>query len=319
MSVLQSKNGEQTIDVSILIVCYKSLDLISQCLSGLYEHTSGVTYEVLLLDCSNDGTVELVRKQFPQTVVIENSENLGYGKGNNVLAEHARGKYIILLNPDVIIRDNAIGELYQTAVSMPRAGAIGGWSKLPNGQRDPGVRQCIPTLFRMFVSAVGGARFFNGALPESATAAQEVETLSGAFMLVRSDAWREIHGFDTSFFMYSEELDLCCQLRRRGWGIVMTPRAEIIHLGGSGEGKTPQRTQWLTTSRMHFLRKYWTLPMVWLAGSMIWAHALIRVGIGAVGSPFRHQDWARPLLQAYLPIVVKPRTWWYGFQKNHRA
>ena len=205
------------VDVSILIVCYKSRDYILNCLRSAIKHTIGCRYEILLVDCSSDGTIDLVMGEFPQVRIIQNSENLGFGRGNNLLAEHAIGQFYVLLNPDVIVTDDSIGELYRAAILMPKAGAIGGRTRLPDGTRDPSCRQSVPTLFRLAVSAFGGARFVVGGLSEDAKQPAEVEALSGAFMLVRREAWLDVNGFDTSYFMYSEELDLCMRLRKKRW------------------------------------------------------------------------------------------------------
>ena len=271
------------VDVSILIVCYRSRDLILQCLKGVDLYTRGCTYEVLLVDCSNDGTADLVRESYPQTRIIENSQNLGFGRGNNLLAEHATGRFLVLL---------------------------------PTGARDPGSKQFIPTLFRLAIAAMGGARFLNGALAETATEAATVETLSGAFMLVRREAWHEAQGFDSSFFMYSEELDLCQRIKQQGWLIVMTPRAEIIHLVGGGDGQNPRRIQMLTTSRMHFFRKFWRPWQVITGGVILWIHALIRVLIAFLGRFFLGKIRADRLKNAYGGIVLHPSNWWNGFQKS---
>jgi GT2 family glycosyltransferase len=303
------------VDVSILIVCYRSRDLILQCLKGVDLYTRGCTYEVLLVDCSNDGTADLVRESYPRTRIIENTQNLGFGRGNNLLAEHATGRFLVLLNPDVVVNDDAIGELYRTAMAWPDAGAVGGRCRLPTGARDPGSKQFIPTLFRLAIAAMGGARFLNGALAETATEAATVETLSGAFMLVRSEAWHEAQGFDSSFFMYSEELDLCQRIKQQGWLIVMTPRAEIIHLVGGGDGQNPKRILMLTTSRMHFFRKFWRPWQVITGGALLWIHALIRVLLAFLGRIFLGKIRADRLKNAYGGIVLHPRNWWNGFQK----
>lgn len=305
------------VDFSVLIVCYRSRDLIGDCLRGIYQYTQG-QFEVLLVDCSNDGTVEMVRSDYPQVRVIENSENLGFGRGNNFLAERARGKYLLLLNPDTVVLDDALGELHRTAELFPEAGAVGGRTRLQDGSRDPGCQQFVPTLSRLFIVAVGGAKRLNGALAEGALQPAEVETLSGAFMLVRADAWREVRGFDTNFFMYSEELDLCVRLRHCGWKIVMTPKAEVLHLVGGGNAVSPNRIQYLTTGKMHFLRKFWSRPQVLLGGCLIWMHGLTRVLLGTLGRPLVGAERARKLRQAYSGIVLQPQRWWFGFQAPAR-
>lgn len=304
------------VDVSILIVCYKSRDLILPCLQGVEQFTTGCSYEVLLVDCSNDGATDLVRTEFPKTRIVENTENLGFGRGNNFLAEHATGSYLLLLNPDVIVTDDSIGELYRTAIARPDAGAVGGRTRLPDGTRDPSCTQVIPTLFRMTMAAVGGARFLNGALAEDATEPAEVEILSGAFMLVRRDAWLQVKGFDTSFFMYSEEVDLCVRIRQQGFSVLMTPCAEIIHLVGSGNSQNPRRILLLTTARMHFFRKFWNPWQVVLGGMLIWIHAAIRVAISTICFPLLGRNRARRLWDAYQPIVFQPAKWWFGFPPN---
>ena len=303
------------VDVSILIVCYKSRDLIADCLESVEKFTIGCTYEVLLVDCSNDGTVDFVRSRFPRTRIIENSENLGFGGGNNFLARYATADYILLLNPDVILTDDAISELYRTALEFPQAGAVGGRTRLPNGSRDTGSRQFFPTLFRLAISVFGAAKYLNGALPENATVPGEVETLSGAFMIVRRDVWEELKGFDTSFFMYSEELELCYRIKAHGHSVVMTPRAEIIHLAGSGNGPYSSRSvYWITKSKMHFLRKYWNPVFVVLGGILLWSHAAIRATIAAIGFPILGKDLANRLKTAFFPIMWQPSTWWFGFE-----
>ena len=301
------------VEVSILIVCYKSKSLIEACLDGVFAHTRGMNYEVLLLDCSNDGTVELVAERYPQVRIIENRENLGFARGNNVLASHARGRHLLLLNPDTIVDSNAIGELFQTALRFPKAGAVGGRARRADGSRDPGCRQTVPSLRRLAFAAVGGAKLLNGALAENATQPAEVETLSGAFMLVRADAWNELGGFDTTFFMYAEELDLCYRLRRAGYAVVMTPTAEIVHLVGGGNAMNPSRILNISKARMHFFRKFWTGPQVLAAGTILWMHGAIRYVGGLAGELLIDWDRGRQLRSAYSTVVLSPSSWWQGF------
>lgn len=307
------------VDVSILIVCYNSRELIEQCITGIFEHTNGCTFEVLLLDCSNDGTIDLVRSKFPQVQIVDNHDNLGFARSNNRLAAEARGRHLLLLNPDTIVTDNAIGELYATAQNFPDAGAVGGRSLRRDGSRDPGCRQITPSISRLLIAALGGARLLNGAIAEDATEPSDAETLSGAFMMVRADAWREVGGFDPDYFMYAEELDLCFRLRRRGYRIIMTPRAEIVHLVGSGESLSPRRVTLLTKARMHFLRKFWTPPRATIGGAILWMHGAIRLLGGSVGGALIGRQRATLLRESYADVVFRPRSWWYGFQERTQS
>lgn len=304
---------QNRMDISVLIVCYRSRELIKQCLRGLFDHTIGCSYEVLLLDCSGDGAVDLVSDAFPQVRIIPNDENLGFARANNLLAEHARGAYLLLLNPDTIVTDNAIGELHQTAVAHPDAGAIGGRTRRPDGSRDPGCRQVFPTLGRLAVAAFGGARILDGALPEDATEPSSVETLSGAFMMVRTDVWREMDGFDTGYFMYAEELDLCYRLRRAGYPIIMTPAAEIVHLVGSGDARSPARVLMITRARMHFCRKFWSRPRAVAGGTLLWTHALVRYIAAVAARGVLRRPNLESLQRAYEGVAWRPGRWWHGF------
>jgi N-acetylglucosaminyl-diphospho-decaprenol L-rhamnosyltransferase len=304
------------VDVSVLIVCYKSKDLIGACLEGVFAHTRGVAFEVLLLDCSNDGTVELVAERFPQVTIVPNDENLGFARGNNVLAGHARGRYLLLLNPDTVVGTDAIGELYRTALHHPEAGAIGGRARRADGSRDPGCRQTIPSLVRLAIAAFGGARFLNGTIPEHATQPGDAEALSGAFMMVRTDLWNEHGGFDDSYFMYAEELDLCYRLRKSGHPLLMTPMAEIVHLVGGGNATNPFRMLNIAKARMHFFRKHWPRPRAVLGGLLLWAHGAVRYTGGAAAGALVGWERGRRLQLAYAPVVLTPSTWWQGFSKG---
>lgn len=303
-------------DVSILIVCYKSLDYIDDCLSSLFRFVVGCRFEVLLLDCSEDGTIEFVRESYPSVRIVDNHENIGFSKGNNRLAEQARGKYLLLLNADTYLTDDAVSELYRCAerYKPSELGAIGGRARLPDGRRDPGSRQSFPTLTKLAISTVGGAKWLNGALPENATQPGAVESLSGAFMMVPASVWEAMGGLDESFFAYCEEMDFCHRLQIAGLPVIMTPTAEIVHLGGGGSHRS-ERSVMKAQALMHLLRKHWSSSQVIAAGLLIWSHGLARAVAGYIGKPISRQKSAE-LVSAFGPLVRSPRSWWHGFRSG---
>ena len=176
----------------------------------------------------------------------------------------------------------------------------------PDGSRDPGCRQTVPSLSRLTLAALGGAKLLNGAIAEDATVPGEAETLSGAFMMVRTDAWQALRGFDTSFFMYAEELDLCYRLRQAGYPVLMTPTAEIVHLVGGGNALNPSRILNIAKARMHFFRKFWTRPRVVTAGLILWGHGAIRYAAGWTGEVLIRWERGRQLRMAYAAVVLTP-------------
>lgn len=309
------------IQVSILIVCYRARRFIDDCLRSLERHTVGCSYEILLVDCSDDGTASYVEQEYPDVRVIHTDENLGFSKGNNHLAAHARGTHLLLLNPDTIIEDDAIGEIYRCSIQHDRAGAVGGWAKSPEGERDRGCLQTELTLPRLAVSAIVGASWFRGGLAEDAQQAQDVEVTSGAFMMVPKTVWDEIGGMDDSYFLYGEELDICHRLRQRGYRVLMTPRAEIIHLGGGGVRFDRHRTTLRTQAWMHFMRRHWSPLKAATGGVLLWLNAATRYGFGRTMPWLLGRQRAENLRNAYHDITLRPALWWNGYHgyPQHKA
>ena len=310
---LQSENPP---DISILIVCYRSKDLVLNALEGLYEHTQGCTFEVLLTDCSQDGTEQEVAERFPAVRIISAAENLGFARGNNFLADHAKGRYLLLLNPDVEISENAVGELYGCAEREPAAGAWGGVTYLKNGRVDAGSCQTTPNLRRLCLGFVGFERWTVGGLSPAETEPREVEALSGAFMMLSANRWLEMGGFDESFFMYAEELDLCYRLRKAGFPLVMTPKSRVIHLVGGGAGRSPKRLAAITRAKMHFLRKHRGPIVAALGGVLMWSAALKKVIAAKIIGSVSGDERMREVSDAYAMTAFHPSEWWGGYSRQ---
>ncbi len=303
-------------DLSILIVCYRSLSYIGDALEGVFTHTSGCSFEVLLTDCSDDGTLEWIAKNYPKVKCIPTDQNLGFAAGNNFLAKHARGRRLLLLNPDVIVEDNAIGELFRCSKDFPDAGAWGGVTRLPSGAVDPGCRQSTPTLKRLALAAIGQEKRTIGGLVEDAAEPDEVEGLSGAFMMLDRETWNQFGGFDTEFFMYAEELDLCYRLRMSGRPLIMTPRARIIHLVGGGDAINARRATAIAKAKMHFLRKHRGNVYATAAGMLYWIASFNRGALGSVISRLKTDQRAEKMQGAFWPVAARPDRWWTGYPRN---
>lgn len=301
-------------ELSILIVCYRSKELIGPMLEGLYQHTRGVEYEVLLTDCSQDGTVAYVQQRFPSVRVVPTEENLGFARGNNFLAQHACGSKLLLLNPDMLIRDNAVGEVAACSRQHANAGAWGGVTVLENGAIDPSCMQAFPTIPRLILECVGLGKWARGGVDLNAESPREVETLTGAFLMMERSEWEVMGGFDETFFMYAEELDLCYRVQRAGKPIVMTPKARITHLVGGGASLSPKRIQSIAKAKMHFFRKHFSPAKRLLSGVLLWGTAMNRSIMGALKRALG-QDRGSKLVQAYWPLVRSPSQWWFGYDR----
>lgn len=302
----------QTPQLSILIVGYNTKDLVADCLRGLYEHTQGVDFEVLFVDCSDDGSAQMLARDFPQVRVIDNKENLGFGRGNNFVAKHACGDRILLLNPDTLVNDNAIGELNTFADSQPDAGAWGGLTILPDGRIDPGCQQTGPGLWYALYRLFGLKSLGTGGLPEDATQPGEVAVLSGAYMMVRREVWEHLGGFDESFFMYCEETDLCMRIKRASYRLWMNPNSRITHLVGSGASDSPNRMLAMCKGAMHMDRKHFGSLHVCCEGLLRWVHSLTRYAAGVLLLLIKPAKSAS-LRDKHRSIVFEPKQWWGGW------
>ena len=298
--------------VSVLIVGYNTKDLVLQCLEGLFDHTTGIDFEVLFVDNSSDGSEQAIRERFPQVRVIDNDQNLGFGRGNNFLARHATGKYLLLLNPDTVVQDNAIGNLHYFAEQHPECGAWGGITRLPDGSIDPGCKQPGVGFVKSLLMLMGMAEF---ACPkvEAATKAMDVPSLSGAFMMLPRALWDDLAGFDETFFMYAEETDLCYRVRLTGRRVMITPDASVVHLVGSGASQSPKRMLALTRGDMHFARKHFGPVRVFAFALIRWLYSLSRYLLGVIALPLVGSVRAAELRKRHAPIISNPGQWVHGW------
>lgn len=227
-------------DVSIIIVAWNVRELLYNCLKSVYNETKGVSFEVIYVDnASKDGTLEMVRKEFLKVKIIENEENEGFIKANNQGIKIAKGRYVLLLNSDTVVLDNAIAKTVIFADEHPEAAVVG--CRVLNPDRTL-QRNCFmyPSILNMFLAATylykifPKSKFFG---KEEMTwwdfkGVREVETVCGCFSLVRKEAIEQIGLMDEKYFVYGDDPDWCYRFKKNGWKIMFTPAPKIIHCGG---------------------------------------------------------------------------------------
>ncbi|MBC8491272.1 MAG: glycosyltransferase family 2 protein [Candidatus Marinimicrobia bacterium] len=233
--------------ISIVIVNYNTSELLVNCINSIYNQTNIYDYEIIIVDNnSQDDSVMQIRKKFPEVIVIENEENLGYAKANNQGFKVAQGEYLLVLNSDTIILPGAIDKTYSFMVNNPQTGVIG--CKLLNYDKSlqPSCRS-FPSILNYFSESL----FLYKIFPKSSFLGKpymsfmnydkvnEVDVVMGAFMMIKRETLEQTGYFDENFFMYSEETDLCFRIKQKGWKIFYYPEAQIIHLGGGSSEKTP--------------------------------------------------------------------------------
>lgn len=229
------------VDVSVIIVSWNVKDWLRICLQSLRRHTRQTTYEVFVVDNgSQDGSAEMVETEFPDVHLLRNEANVGFARASNQAIIDSQGKYIVLLNPDTFVRDDALSRMVGFLDDRPGIGALGCKVLTAEGEIDLRCARRFPTLqselfeltrlsFRFPDNRLFG-RYLMSYWDHGDT--REVEALSGACMMVRRQAVEEVGLLDETFFLYGEDIDWCYRLKRAGWAIVYYSEAEIVHIGG---------------------------------------------------------------------------------------
>lgn len=236
-----------TPDVSVVIVSYNTRDLTVACVRSIRERDTACAIEIIVVDNdSHDGTVEALRHTAPETVVIANTDNKGFAAANNQGLAVARGRYLLLLNPDTEIHENAISDTLAFAREHSDAGVVGVRCLNPDGSqqstlfRDKHVLHffinvLVPNTLMRRSRVLGRARYTGIDLERT----QRVDVVAGCYMFVPREAYEAAGGMDEKFFMYGEESEWCYRIRAHGWGVYYAPVASILHYGGVSADRHP--------------------------------------------------------------------------------
>ena len=218
-------------DVSIILINYNTRDLTKKCLESIYEKTSGVNFEVVVVDNnSNDGSCEMIQECFPEIKLIKSESNLGFASAANIAIENSDCKYIFLLNTDTVLINNAIKVMVDFMNDNTQAAACGGALYNQNGDFVYSFGN-LPRL-RTYILNRLGLRFLNKPDKKNRKKRQEVEHIIGADLMLRRQALEDVGKFNTEFFLYNEELEFQYRLKNNNYKIYYLPEAEIIHLEG---------------------------------------------------------------------------------------
>jgi GT2 family glycosyltransferase len=241
--------------VSVSIASFNTRALLRECLRSLEERRAeaGIEIEIIVVDNgSRDGSVEMVREEFPQVLVIEAGRNLGYGAANNLALREARGEFVWVLNSDTTIEPDTIAAMIRWMRERPECGAIGPRLILPDGSTQSTSCARDPSLWAVFCEQtfldklLFGGRYSGSYAPSnwSFDEPREAPQLCGASLFVRREAWLSAGGFDESYFMYMEDADLCVRLREAGWSLWYLPPARVRHhLGASSQAAWRERAR----------------------------------------------------------------------------
>jgi GT2 family glycosyltransferase len=283
-------------DISVVIVGWNAKHYLELCLESLASAPPRRSMEVLVVDnASNDDSVEMIETKFPWVKLIKSSENLGFSKGNNVAIRLAQGRYIALVNPDVIVFPGCLDSLADFLDQNPKVGNAGPRVLNPDMSMQSTCRQ-FPTLWNNFCSASGlssrfrNSRFFAGEhmfyFPHDRTLT--VDVLVGCFSMIRREAFDSVGLLDEGLFMYGDDVDWCQRARNAGWDVVFYPGAQAIHDRGKITAPYPVR---FAVAQQRSVLHYWSKHHGFLGvlgiRSIIFFHHLLRYSF-AVASGLLH-------------------------------
>ncbi|KAA5604674.1 glycosyltransferase [Roseospira marina] len=278
-------------DLSILVVSYNTRALLLDALAAVRDVGCSRPYEVIVLDnASSDGSADAVAEHFPEVRLIRSEDNHGFAKGNNIAAQEARGAWLLLLNPDTALYPGALDTILAFGEAHPKGGIYGGRTYFPDGSLNIASCWGRSTPWSLFCSAFGlTALFPRSALfhPErmgdwARDTEREVDIVVGCFLLIRKSLWDELGGFDTRFWMYGEDADLCLRARALGYRPRITPDAGLMHIIGASSSTSGAKLALLAKGRATLIRRHWSAVWRPWGRAMQWAWVANRYAASAV-------------------------------------
>jgi GT2 family glycosyltransferase len=307
-------------DVSIVIVNWNTRALLLQCIGSILETTHGASLEIIVVDNgSEDDSAQAVASAYPSARVIQNGENLGFAKANNIGMRLAQGEFLCLVNSDVIVLPGAVEEMLRYIRGNPGIGILGPRLLNPDMSLQPSCKY-FPTLRTAGCHAVGLNAFFprnrylcGEHMPSAShVRIRECDVMVGAFLMVRLTALKEVGLFDERFFIYGEEVDLCHRFHDCGWGVVYFPGVSVIHIGGASSSRNAQRffCESFKSKRMYWMKHYGSLSqLAFVLISLL--HQIRRISSSAIGVARNQYTGGQGLAKtrASLCILAHLLTW----------
>lgn len=299
--------------ISIVIVNYNVKEYLEQALLSIQRALRTIDHEIIIVDnASVDGSVAHIRQRFPDVQLIASSENLGFGRANNLALQQASGRFIVLINPDTVVQEDTFQKLLEFFQQTPDAGAATCKIINPDGSFSVDCRHSIPTPMIAFWKVTGLSKLF----PKSKTFARynltyldedktyPVPGISGCFMMIREEVLEKTGHFDERFFMYCEDIDLCHRINQSGSKIYYVPTSQIIHY--KGESTKKNNIDYVVTfnrALYQFFEKYYAQSSVFLFRWMILLAIILR-GVFIYLRNFFHEHFPQVLDVVLLNAVL---------------
>ncbi|MBU2577767.1 glycosyltransferase family 2 protein [Patescibacteria group bacterium] len=236
----------QTIDLSVIILSYNTRELLSQCVNSISpENQKGISFETIVVDnASQDGSQEIVEKEFPRVILVRNKENIGFSGGNNVGIKIAKGNFILFLNSDTKVNKDALRQAVSFMKQNPEVGALSAKTLLPSGKMDPDCHRGFPHAWASLTYFLGLEKLF----PKSRIFGQyheaylgfetnhEIDAGAGAFMMIKREVIEKVGIWDEEYFFYGEDLDFFYRIKKAGYKVYFYAKPLLVHHKGASSG-----------------------------------------------------------------------------------
>jgi GT2 family glycosyltransferase len=288
-------------DISVVIVGWNARHYLELCLQSIADAPPHRNMEIIVVDnASNDGSSEMIKAKFPEVKLIRSEENLGFARGNNLGIRQCQGRYVALVNPDVIVFPGCLDALADFLDKNPKVGDVGPRVLNPDMSMQSTCRRS-PTLWNNFCSATGlatkfkNSRFFAGEhmfyFPHDRTLA--VDVLVGCFSMIRRETFDEVGLLDENLFMYGDDVDWCRRAWKAGWQVVFFPGARAIHDRGKITAPYPVRFAVAQQkSVLYYWRKHHGFWGEFGIRSIIFSHHVARYAFAAIAGLARGKQIA---------------------------
>jgi len=251
--------------LSIIIVNYNVRYFLEQCLLSVQAALQGVEGEIIVVDnVSEDGSCEMVKKQFPKVILIENKENVGFSKANNQGVDIAKGDFVLILNPDTVVAEDTFSKMLIKTNKLHNLGILGVKLIDGTGRYLPESKRGLPTpkvsFNKMFgISNPNKGKYYATHLTENENG--NIEVLVGAFMLIERKKYEEVNGFDEDYFMYGEDIDLSYKMLKKGYENYYFSNTQIIHYKGESTAKNAKYLNNFYGAMRIFYKKHYKLNL----------------------------------------------------------
>ena len=265
-------------ELSVIILSYNVRPYVWQCIDSVLAATEGSAAEVILVDnASNDGTIELIREDFPQVILMSNQENIGFAKAYNQAVKKAQGKYLCILNPDTVVGEEVFKSLLNEVKDKTNLGAVGTQFIDGRGSFLPECKRVLPTPLGSLKKLLGfggqNGVYYQDALGQNNNG--PVDILAGAFLLLKKADYMSVGGFDEHYFMFGEDIDFCYKLLKKGKQNYYLGQCKIIHYKGESTQKNRQYLERFYGAMVHFYKTHFSERKIKVFAVSILAQLLI--------------------------------------------